>query len=56
MVWLLRKCEKCSCYTLNRETCPYCNGKVHSPHPAKFSPNDKYAKHRMSLKKEGIHS
>jgi H/ACA ribonucleoprotein complex subunit 3 len=56
MGWLLRKCEKCHRYTLNTETCPYCGGKVHIPHPAKFSPNDKYAKRRILLKKEGNQS
>lgn len=54
MVWLLRKCEKCSRYTLNTDTCPQCGGQVHIPHPAKFSPDDKYAKHRIALKKEGL--
>lgn len=53
MVWLLRKCEKCQSYTLNKVKCPYCGGKVHIPHPAKFSPQDKYAKYRMKLKEAG---
>ncbi|UCB60046.1 MAG: RNA-protein complex protein Nop10 [Candidatus Bathyarchaeota archaeon] len=53
MGWLLRKCEKCHLYTLNHGTCPHCGGRVHIPHPAKFSPNDKYAKHRILLKNEG---
>ncbi|MCK4477918.1 RNA-protein complex protein Nop10 [Candidatus Bathyarchaeota archaeon] len=52
MVWLLRKCEKCIRYTLNTEECPHCGGKVHIPHPAKFSPNDKYAKYRIALKRK----
>jgi len=54
MVWLLRKCEKCSRYTLDTTACPRCGGKVHVPHPAKFSPDDKYAKQRIALKKEGL--
>lgn len=54
MVWLLRKCEKCSSYTLNTKKCPCCGDKVHIPHPAKFSPNDKYARHRIALKKEAL--
>ncbi len=45
MVWLMRKCADCRRYTL-RDRCPYCGGKVHIPHPAKFSPDDKYAKYK----------
>jgi len=52
MVWLLRKCESCKRYTLNREKCPVCDGLVHVSHPAKFSPDDKYAKYRRRLKEE----
>jgi H/ACA ribonucleoprotein complex subunit 3 len=53
MVWLSRKCEKCGKYTLNKEQCPYCGGKVRVPHPPKFSPDDKYLTYRISLKKGG---
>jgi len=52
MVWLLRKCEQCKKYTLNQEKCPYCGGKVRIPHPARFSPQDKYAKYRSAMKVE----
>jgi H/ACA ribonucleoprotein complex subunit 3 len=52
MAWLLRKCLKCGKYTLKKDTCPYCGGKVHIPHPAKFSPDDKYLRYRMAMKKE----
>jgi H/ACA ribonucleoprotein complex subunit 3 len=52
MGWLLRKCEKCSNYTLRRDKCPYCGGRVHIPHPAKFSPDDKYAKYRQAIRDE----
>lgn len=52
MVWLLRKCEECGKYTLRLDGCPYCGGVVHIPHPAKFSPDDKYLKYRMALKRE----
>jgi H/ACA ribonucleoprotein complex subunit 3 len=52
MVWLLRICEKCEKYTLNQKKCPHCEGNVHIPHPAKFSPEDKYAKYRSALKAE----
>ncbi|KPV61492.1 MAG: Ribosome biogenesis protein Nop10 [Candidatus Bathyarchaeota archaeon BA1] len=50
MVWLLRKCTKCKRYTLNQERCPYCEERVSVPHPAKFSPEDKYAKYRRALR------
>ena len=52
MVWLLRKCEKCGNYTLKKDVCPICGGKVHIPHPAKFSPDDKYQKYRIAMKKQ----
>jgi H/ACA ribonucleoprotein complex subunit 3 len=52
MVWLLRRCEKCASYTLKVDKCPHCGGKLHTPHPAKFSPNDKYARHRVALKED----
>jgi len=45
------KMRKCSCgkYTL-KEVCPVCNIPTFSPHPAKFSPQDKYAKYRIQMK------
>ena len=52
MGWLLRKCIKCGRYTLKKDKCPYCGGNVKIPHPAKFSPDDKYAKYRRILKEE----
>lgn len=52
MRWLLRKCIECGKYTLKRDKCPYCGGKVKVPHPAKFSPDDKYAKYRRMLREE----
>jgi H/ACA ribonucleoprotein complex subunit 3 len=51
MVWLLRRCESCGKYTLMKDRCPYCSGKVRVPHPPKFSPDDKYLKYRMTLKR-----
>jgi H/ACA ribonucleoprotein complex subunit 3 len=56
MVWLMRKCLACRKYTLRLDECPYCGGIVRIPHPAKFSPDDKYLKYRMALKREGQHS
>jgi H/ACA ribonucleoprotein complex subunit 3 len=52
MAWLLRKCLECEKYTLHTDSCPYCGGKVHIPHPAKFSPDDKYLKYRLAMKME----
>ncbi len=55
MVWQLRKCVKCNTYTLHKDTCPVCGGPVKIPHPAKFSPDDKYLKYRMALKRSQEH-
>ncbi|HMB66615.1 MAG TPA: RNA-protein complex protein Nop10 [Candidatus Bathyarchaeia archaeon] len=46
MKWLMRRCPKCSRYTL-KETCPACGAPTENPHPPKFSPDDKYARQRM---------
>jgi H/ACA ribonucleoprotein complex subunit 3 len=54
MVWLLRKCVKCGKYTLRTDSCPYCGGNVRVPHPAKFSPDDKYLKYRMLMRKKEL--
>jgi len=43
--WLIRRCDKCVLYTL-KEECPKCGSETRSPHPAKFSPSDKYAKYK----------
>ncbi|MCS7385684.1 MAG: RNA-protein complex protein Nop10 [archaeon GB-1867-005] len=51
MPWLLRKCTKCGRYTLRKDACPYCGGSLRIPHPAKFSPDDKYARYRRLMKK-----
>jgi len=50
VVWLLRRCVECGRYTLNQKNCPYCKGRVRVPHPAKFSPDDKYMQYRLALK------
>jgi len=52
MGWLLRKCEKCGKYTLRQDKCPLCGGQVHIPHPAKFSPVDKYARYRQAIREK----
>ena len=50
MVWLLRRCKSCNQYTL-KETCPSCGGDTESPHPAKFSIDDKYRRYRILMKR-----
>ncbi|HDJ04400.1 RNA-protein complex protein Nop10 [Candidatus Bathyarchaeota archaeon] len=50
MVWLMRRCVDCGRYTLKKDSCPYCGGKLRIPHPAKFSPDDKYAKYRVAMR------
>jgi len=52
MVWLLRRCVRCRRYTLKKDACPYCGGEVRIPHPAKFSPDDKYAIYKSALRSE----
>ncbi|MHA1340642.1 MAG: RNA-protein complex protein Nop10 [Promethearchaeota archaeon] len=46
------KCEKCLQYTLSKDICPKCGGKVKTPHPPKFSLVDKYQKYRIPLFKK----
>jgi len=54
VVWLLRKCVKCSAYTLKQDRCPYCGGEVRVPHPAKFSLNDRFEKYRIKARRSGV--
>jgi H/ACA ribonucleoprotein complex subunit 3 len=49
---MIRKCTVCGEYTLHVDTCPRCGGALRNPHPAKFSPDDKYSRYRLALKKE----
>ena len=46
----LAKCMECKAYTLS-DKCPKCGGKAASPHPSRFSPEDRYGKYRRRLKK-----
>ncbi len=46
---LMKKCVVCGKYTIKQGSCPYCGGEIASPHPPKFSPEDKYAKYRRKL-------
>jgi H/ACA ribonucleoprotein complex subunit 3 len=41
---------QCYAFTLNTEKCPNCGAQIKIPHPAKFSPDDRYAKYRFALK------
>ncbi|ADV64367.1 RNA-protein complex protein Nop10 [Desulfurococcus mucosus] len=50
MNWLMRKCVRCGSYTLDKEKCPRCGGELTVPHPARFSPVDKYATYRLREK------
>lgn len=46
----LRKCPRCKTYTL-KEVCK-CGEKTASPHPPKFSPEDKYGAYRRKAKRK----
>lgn len=48
MKGLLMKCQNCSAYTMKSE-CPKCNGVTVVAHPAKYSPDDRYARYRSPL-------
>ncbi|MBI3587720.1 nucleolar RNA-binding Nop10p family protein [Candidatus Micrarchaeota archaeon] len=43
------RCPACRSYTLGGK-CPKCGSVAESPHPAKFSFEDKYAKYRRKAK------
>jgi H/ACA ribonucleoprotein complex subunit 3 len=47
----LRKCKDCGIYTL-KEECPKCGKRTGSPHPPKFSPEDRYGKYRRLMRME----
>ena len=44
----LRVCHSCHRYTL-KENCPQCGNPSRQPHPARFSPHDRYGKYRRLL-------
>lgn len=44
---VLRKCGGCGRYTL-ASRCPGCGSEASSAHPARFSPDDKYARYRLA--------
>jgi len=45
---LMLKCIDCGKYTL-RDKCPYCGGRTVTAHPARYSPDDRYARYRSPL-------
>jgi H/ACA ribonucleoprotein complex subunit 3 len=45
---VLRVCRGCGGYTL-QSVCPKCGGATRTPHPARFSPQDRWAKYRRAL-------
>lgn len=48
MKTLMMKCSACGKYTIS-EKCPYCGGKTATVHPARYSPDDRYARLRSPL-------
>ena len=45
---LMLKCTQCGRYTL-ADKCPSCGGQAATVHPARYSPDDKYARYRSPL-------
>ncbi len=45
---ILRVCRDCPRYTFH-ETCPSCHVPTRTPHPARFSPGDRWGKYRRML-------
>lgn len=50
---LMLKCAECGRYTIS-DKCPQCGGQTVTVHPARYSPDDKYARYRSPLAYEGI--
>jgi len=48
---IIKKCPKCGAYTL-KEKCPKCGADTRTPHPPKFSPEDKYGKYRRMAREK----
>jgi len=42
-------CKKCDLFSM-LSNCPKCNTEIHQTIPAKYSPEDKYAKYRRMAK------
>jgi H/ACA ribonucleoprotein complex subunit 3 len=50
---VMLKCSGCGRYTLS-EKCPRCGGKTVTVHPARYSPDDRYARYRSQLAYEEV--
>lgn len=50
---MIRKCKKCGAYSLQK-TC-VCGGETKTPHPPKFSAEDKYGKYRRMARRAKKH-
>lgn len=48
MKGLMLKCADCGRYTL-ADRCPSCGGETATVHPARYSPDDRYARYRSPL-------
>ncbi len=42
-------CPECRRYSM-ADTCSECDTKTNTPHPSRFSPEDRYGKYRRELK------
>ncbi len=47
---ILRRCATCRAYTLRKDRCPHCGGRLENPHPPRFSPQDRYQEYRVAIK------
>jgi H/ACA ribonucleoprotein complex subunit 3 len=45
---MMLKCVACGRYTLS-DKCPRCGGQTVTVHPARYSPDDRYARYRSPL-------
>ncbi|HZY92677.1 MAG TPA: RNA-protein complex protein Nop10 [Thermoplasmata archaeon] len=45
---LLRVCRACHRYTF-ASNCPSCRGATRTPHPARYSPQDRWGRYRRAL-------
>jgi H/ACA ribonucleoprotein complex subunit 3 len=46
---ILHYCDNCKDYTMQEKLCAKCGGKLRTPNPPKFSPQDKYQKYRIPI-------
>lgn len=48
MTSAIRRCPTCRTYTL-KPACPKCGAATLTPHPARYSPEDRYGRYRRAL-------